>query len=402
MILYITTNGIGNAWVAAELQVISSTDIPFELHSMRPPHQNFFGSEWADTLNKNTHLLYPIPFIRLMRSLFSAPFFFGKRFFQAKTNAVFGRRENFRARVAAFFHFLVACDWACYLKDKDIHLIHSQWIQSNGTIGMYAAWLLGVPFSFTGHAVDLFRDRVALDDKIRRAEFIVCISNFHKDFYIKNGAQPEKLIVVYCGIDVTQFEFKQKSMVSPVHILSLGRLIEKKGFEDLIDACEILKKKNISLKCTIAGDGPLEESLKRRIKSLDLDNEVHVTGKALLQEELADFMHQGDIFAQPCVWSKDNDVDGTPRTLMEAMACGLPSISTRIAGIPDIIIDGESGLLVEPNDPESLAQAIQKIVEEPGLADKLSSGGRKQIEKGFMLPECVNPLVDRFRSVLHS
>jgi glycosyltransferase involved in cell wall biosynthesis len=117
-----------------------------------------------------------------------------------------------------------------------------------------------------------------------------------------------------------------------------------------------------------------------------------------LQEELPGFLSAADIFAQPCVWSRDNDVDGTPRTLMEAMAIGLPSVATRIAGIPDIIQDGQSGLLVEPNDAASLAGALQRLIEDPALADRLATAGRAQIEEKFQIDACLEPLAEAFRS----
>ena len=131
---------------------------------------------------------------------------------------------------------------------------------------MYGAWLLGVPFSFTGHAVDLFRDRVALRDKIRRADFIVCISQFHREFFRQHGARDEQLHVVYCGIDAAAFSFRRPSRqgLRP-RILSVGRLVEKKGFHILIEACRLLADRGLDFECVIAGDGPWESALRRRV-----------------------------------------------------------------------------------------------------------------------------------------
>ena len=120
---------------------------------------------------------------------------FGRRYFAALANALFGKRESLRCRFAALSHFFVACHWARKLRRESVSLIHSQWIHSCGTIGMYGAWLLGCPFSFTGHATDLFRDRVALEDKIRRADFIVCISKFHQNLYKTLGARDDQLSI---------------------------------------------------------------------------------------------------------------------------------------------------------------------------------------------------------------
>jgi glycosyltransferase involved in cell wall biosynthesis len=404
MIHYITTNGIGNAWVAAELEIMRHKGVPFVLHSLRGPHQNFFASEEVAQLNRETRLIYPLPKLDFALSLLLAPFLFGTRFFSALGNALFSKRENPRARKAGIAHMLVACHWARQLRkrrrDEPISLIHAHWVHSAGTVAMYGAWLLDAPFGFTGHAVDLFRDRVALEDKIKRADVIICISEFHRRFYLEHGARPEQLHVVYCGIDVSDFSFRRKPRTGPPRIVSVGRLVEKKGFGPLIEACKILSERGVDYTCEIAGDGPLEGALRRQVAEAKLEGRVTVGGKALLQEELPAFLAAADIFAQPCVWSKDNDVDGTPRTLMEAMAVGLPSVSTRLAGIPDIIEDGDSGLLVEPNDAVGLADALERLIKDAAYAERIAEGGRAQIEQKFEINSCLEPLAALFRSCL--
>ena len=282
-----------------------------------------------------------------------------------------------------------------------VSLVHSQWIHSCGTIGMYGAWLLGVPFSFTGHAADLFRERAALRDKIRRASFIVCISSFHRDFYLDEGARPEQLHTVYCGIDVDRFTFEPRAaMPARPLLLSVGRLVEKKGFDVLIEAARVLAARGRDVEIEIGGSGPLDAELREQISAAGVESSVRVTGAAILQEDLPAYLQRGDAFVQPCVRARDQDVDGTPRTLMEAMACGLPSISTRLAGIPDIIDDGASGLLVEPHDAEGLADAIERLLDEPALVDHLSRGGRARIEDRFEIEQCTASLADLFRTYL--
>jgi len=401
MIHYIGVDGIGSAWVAIELHVLERRGIPFVLHALRPPLNDLFSAQWAIDLNRRTRRLYPPSAMKIGASVLIAPFLFGPRFFSAAANAVFGKRETLRGRAAAFAHFLVACDWARKLRREPVTIIHAQWAHTGATIGMYGAWLLGVPFSFTGHAADLFRDRVALEDKIRRAEFVVAISNFHREFYKRNGANDEQILNISCGIDVTQFHSRREAN-RPIRnrIVSVGRLVEKKGFHILVDACRLLKDKGADFECIIAGNGPMEDALKAKVASLGLDAFVDITGKPVLQEDLPAFLSQADIFAQPCVWSKDNDVDGTPRTLMEAMACGLPSVSTNLVGIPDIIVDGKSGILVEPNDPVQLADALYRLMKDHALACRLAADGRRHIEDKFNLETCLEPLVEIFTSKL--
>jgi colanic acid/amylovoran biosynthesis glycosyltransferase len=404
MIHYFTSNGVGNAWVANELSGMGAAKIPFVLHAMRKPDRLMHDSDWAIRINDDTRELYPLPTLPLLASLLAGPFLFGGRYFAALLNALFGVREHLRARIAGIAHFAAACHWARTLRQgaEPVTHIHSQWAHSCGTIAMYGGWLLDVPFSFTGHATDLFRDRCALEDKIRRADFIVCISEFHRSFYLENGARPEQLFIVYCGINPEWFHPPNGNAAGdrPYRVLSSGRLVEKKGFAYLIEACRILADRGEQFECVIGGSGELEAELRAQVARLNLDKFVTVTGKALQQERIIEFMHSGDVYVLPCVWAADNDVDGLPQMLMEAMACGLPAISTRLVGIPDLIRDGQTGLLVEADDAVGLADAIARLMHDRELSRHLAIAGREWVDQKFNLRDCLNPLIERFRQKL--
>lgn len=402
MIHYITPVGIEAAWVAKELEILEQRGVPWVLHSLHRPRTIYYGSEWAAQVNRQTRVLRPVSRWRVTRAMLAAPIRFRGRFLAALANALFGQREHLRARLSGLASLAVATDWATQLKRQagaePVDRIHAQWIHASGTVGLYGAWLLGVPFSFTGHAADLFRNRVALLDKIRRADLIVCISTFHRQFYLDRGGRPEQMLIVYCGIDTRDFPYRPpvRRPGQPVRILSIGRLIEKKGFDVLIEACRLLRDRGAAFTCEIAGDGPLEAELRHQVAAAGLVGQVVVTGTPILQENLSEWMATGHLFAQPCVWARDDDVDGTPRTLMEAMATGLPSVSTCLAGIPDIIENRRSGLLVEPRDAVALADALDRLIADPALAAELGRAGRERMVANFDLEHCVNPLVERF------
>jgi len=406
VIHYITDIGVGNAWVGNELRVLEREGVPFVLHSLRNPeaagYPVFFVSEWVEELNRATRVIYPLPPLGLALSVALAPALFGRRFFGAMINALLGKRETFRGRVASIAHLFVACHWARVLRREKVTHIHAQWIQSAGTIGMYGAWLLGVTFSFTGHAADLFRNRVALEDKIRRADFIICISSFHRAFYKKYGARDEQLHIAYCGIDVQHFapRSRERRQGEPFQIRASGRLVEKKGFTYLIDACNLLADRGVPFECLIGGSGPLEEDLRAQVERLGLGDCVRLTGAPLKQEELPQFMHGGDVYCLPCVWAKDNDVDGLPQMLMEAVACGLPVISTRLSGIPDLVIDGKTGVLVEPGNVQHLADAVESLMNDPARAARLAAAGRQWVVEKFDISKSLQPLIALFRSKL--
>lgn len=402
MIHYVTASGVGNAWVANELSRVQAAGVPFIVHALRRPERLQHGSPWALRMNAETRAVYPVAPVSLLVSVMWAPFLFRARFFAAFANALLGEREHLRARLAGIWHLFVAAHWARALRSDAVSHVHSQWIHACGTVAMYGAWLLGVPFSFTGHAADLFRERCALRDKIRRARFIVCISEFHRRFFLEQGARPEQLFIAYCGIDLSWFYPRAAAPQSAcgIRILSSGRLVEKKGFAVLIDACRVLAQEGRSFECVIAGDGPLEAQLRERVERLGLADRVRLTGKALLQEEIVSFMHQGDVYALPCVWAADGDVDGLPQMLMEAMACGLPAVSTRLVGIPDLIREGQTGLLVEPNDAIALAGALARLMDDPALRERFALAGRRWVAERFDLDRSLEPLIQRYRECL--
>jgi glycosyltransferase involved in cell wall biosynthesis len=405
MIHYISTNGVAETWIANEIRVLNEAGLPVVLHALREPDHLYFRSDWVRALHQTTRRIYPLPPVSFATSLLLAPVLFWGRFWGALGNALFGRRENIRARVAGIAHLFVACHWARGLRRRKepACVIHAQMAHSSATLAMYGAWLLGTRFSFTGHAVDLFRDRVALADKVRRAAFIACISTFHMDFYRRLGAREDQLVLVYTGTDLARFTPLPPGAHrpgTPPHIVSTCRLIPKKGLSHLIEACRILTERGIALRCTIAGSGPLADSLAEQIREAGLDDRVRLTSETMPQEDFPAFLHSADVFCLPCVKAPDGDMDGLPITLMEAMACGVPVVSTRLVGIPDLVIDDETGVLVEPGDRVALADALQALLASPERANRLAEAGRRHVQKRFNIATCLGPLICRFRTYL--
>lgn len=402
MIHYLTTQGVGDAWVGNELRIVNKANIPFALHALNRPASTYFTAQDVARLEETTDYIYPLSKGAALAAVLAAPGRFGTRAFAALGNALFGKRENMRTRLTGLWHFAVACHWAAEQRGKSVSHIHSQWIHSAGTVAMFGAWLLGKPYSFTGHAADLFRNRAALHDKIARAEFIICISEFHRQFYLKNGARPEQLHIAYCGIDTKHFTPRRRTRPegAPFHILSSGRLVEKKGFPVLIEACGLLAARGYNFQCTIGGSGPDEAALRAQITAAGLDDKITLTGEALKQEDIPSFMYSGDVYCLPCVWASDNDVDGLPQMLMEAMACGLPAVSTRLVGIPDLVVHEETGLLVEPNDAAALADALMRLGDDEALAQRLAESGHQHVTKIFDIDVCLDPLLSKYQTVL--
>lgn len=395
-----TIQGVGDAWVGNELRVVRKAGIPVVLHALRRPGKTFFTSEDIAELDRATRAIYPLSKGKVIAATLAAPFRFGTRFWRALGSALFGPRESLRVRALGLWHLGVACHWAAGLRAAPPAHIHSQWAHAGASVAMYGAALLGVPFSFTGHAADLFRERAALRTKIKAADFIVCISEFHRQFYLSEGADPAKLFVAYCGIDTSHFTpvRRVRPEGAPVRILSSGRLVEKKGFDVLVEALALLRDRGMAFEAVIAGSGPLEASLRALVAARGLGDRVTITGQALKQEDIPAFMATGDIYALACQRAPDGDVDGLPQMLMEAMACGLPAVSTRLVGIPDLVIEGETGLLVPPEDAPALADALARLAGDEPLALQLAAAGRDHVLARFDLTSCLEPLLARYRA----
>jgi glycosyltransferase involved in cell wall biosynthesis len=265
---------------------------------------------------------------------------------------------------------------------------------------MIISKLIGISFSFTAHANDIFADQILLKEKIYSAKFIITISNFNKRFLnriIPQHNTSSKIHIVRCGIDTLKFSASKVCTVKhkPI-ILSIGRLVEKKGYPYLIKACKILVDKNIDFQCIIIGDGPQKNYLKKLIGVNHLSQFVTLAG-VIFQEKIINFLNKIDIFVLPCIQSADNDMDGIPVVLMEAMAMKIPVISTHISGIPELIKNMETGLLVPPKNEKALAEGIKFLKENIDLRKKLGDAGRKWVIENYEITKNTDKLYEVYK-----
>lgn len=292
--------------------------------------------------------------------------------------------------------------WA---KDQRRSHVHVHFGTSEATVLLAAHILGGLSYSMTLHAFDIFRrnvDRPLLARKINASRFTVTVSEFNRRFMIKNlpGVDRDKIRVNYNGVDLTRFAPDGRKR-EPFTIFSLGRLKEKKGFMHLVNAVRILRDQGVNVVCRIGGEGPDEKPLKRAIKEWKLRDEVKLLGP-LNEEAVVGWMRRSSCFVLPCIEAVDGNVDALPTVLLESMAAGCPSVSTRLSGVPEIIEDGISGLVVEPGDDAALTEAIRTILTDPERAAALSVGGRRRAEERFDIRRNVSVMGDWFRSAIDS
>lgn len=296
----------------------------------------------------------------------------------AKWDAFFARDLKLKDRPKVIFQGLAALALARRLEQSNDSRIHVHMAHAAATVGMYAAKALGIPFSFTGHAADIFRERCLLKEKLRRAAFVACISEWHRDWYRAIWPRPDtEYPVIRCGVDVPDAPAAARTG-PPLTLLGLGRLVPKKGFDVLVEACRILAGEGLALECTIAGDGPELAHLRSLAGGLP----VTFPG-AVAHSDVPALLEGKDVFVLPCQVGSDGDRDGIPVVLMEAMARGICAVSGDLPTIRELIFDGRNGRLVPPGNAAALAACLRGLAADPALRSSLASEGRKRVEEEF-------------------
>jgi colanic acid/amylovoran biosynthesis glycosyltransferase len=291
-----------------------------------------------------------------------------------------------RGHPYAIKRFQQACVIAAHLLDHPVHAMHAHFASSAGRVANFVKQLIGLPYSITAHAKDIYHEDVqirSLQGKIREARFVVTVSRFNQAYLqALMGAEPADIRCLYNGIDRARFQPGAAGERQPNLILSVGRLIEKKGFDDLIRACFLLKQQGVGFRCEIIGKGDLHDSLQALIDELDLSNQVKLIGP-LPQGGVLEAYQRSAVFALPCVIGSDGNRDGLPTVLLEAMAAGLPVVSTALTGIPEIIDHEENGLIVPPGDPETLAHALASLLENQAYREEVGAAARQKAARVF-------------------
>lgn len=269
--------------------------------------------------------------------------------------------------------------------ERGIVHLHAHFGTVATAVARLASRITGVSYSFTAHAKDIYHELVVEDElraKMSDAAQVVTVSEFNVKYLRETfGSAAQHVRLVYNGLDLNEFKCETYNGRPPV-ILGVGRLVEKKGFEVLVRACRILLDRGVSYQCEIAGGGALEQELKSQIIELGLHKNIVMSG-ALSQEDIKNRIRNAALLAAPCIHASDEDRDGLPTILLEAMALGTPCISTPVTGIPEVVEHEETGLMVAEGDAEALADACQRLLEDRQLGSRLALQARKVIEQRF-------------------
>ncbi|MHB1193713.1 MAG: glycosyltransferase [Longimicrobiales bacterium] len=280
--------------------------------------------------------------------------------------------------------------------------LHAHYANRTATVAQQASRILGIPFSFTAHAFDVFRDadQSVLGRKMADARFTATVSDYNVDFLktLANGTKP-RVELVRNGIDMKRFVPTESPPGAPFTILAVARLVEKKGLPVLVDACGILRDRGHDFRCEVIGKGALRSVLEQRIRDHALQEHVHLVGP-LPQQEIIERYHRAHVLALPSIVGSDGNREGLPVSIVEALACGLPVVSTPVTGIPEVVHDGCNGLLVPERDPVALADALARLMTEPELLERLRSATRASVLDEYGQEHTASQLLGLFEEAI--
>lgn len=386
------------AYLAPELPSLSATFVSNEIwamedmgvevcpYSIHQPNHKAHG-EKAEKLALRTKIIYA-------QSLMSSVLALGELTFKHTRSSVrgFGQLFGDLIKTGMFtkqsaklgYQFLQAAWLAKDLRVQNVEHLHIHFAHVPTQVGMYAAALAGVPFTFMAHANDIFERPLLIKEKIKRAKKAVTISHFNIDLMTRQGGDPNKMSIVRCGVHPTE-ELTQKpggKDKTRFVIGTLGRLVEKKGVDTLIQAGALLKEKQISFRIEIAGDGPLLKDLEQQVEDAGLLEQIVFLG-SMPHDKALNWMKDVDAFVLAGKKNAQGDMDGIPVVLMEAINFGIPVLSTYLSGIPELVIHKKTGLLSKPEDAEALANNIISLANSSKLVGTLVSEAKNHLRAEF-------------------
>jgi glycosyltransferase involved in cell wall biosynthesis len=286
---------------------------------------------------------------------------------------------------AAVTDALQAVELAVAVRERGITHLHAHFASVATTVARLAALLTGITYSVTVHAKDVFHEEVEAADlrrKLADARAVVTVSDFNvAHLRAAHGDAAARVRRVYNGLDLRGFPYSDPGDRRPV-VAAVGRLVEKKGFADLLDAVAILVASGRKVAVELIGSGPLADDLGEQRDLLGLADVVRLRGP-LPQDEVSRVVAEAACLAAPCVVGVDGNRDGLPTVLLEAMALGTPAVATPVTGIPEVVRDGETGLLVPERDPRALAAAIGRLLDDATLRSRLAAAARGLVEAEF-------------------
>jgi glycosyltransferase involved in cell wall biosynthesis len=294
------------------------------------------------------------------------------------------RRHEHGSRLRTVAHFLMGVDVARRVRSRGDSRLHAHFADRAAIVAYVAGELLGTGYSLTAHANDIYLRPTMLPMKIGESRVTITCTEYNVG-YLRSLLPPAaaaRVRRIYHGLELDRYAALARVAADEPVILSVGQLKEKKGLRHLVDAMAMLRDRGVHASCRIIGEGPLRDELMAQIAAHGLEGTVDLLG-ALPHDAVLRHYAEATIFTLPCVVATDGDRDGIPNAILEAMAAGIPVISTPTSGIPEVVRDGETGVLVPVADAAALADSLETLVRQPELRSRLGESGRAFVVDAF-------------------
>ena len=388
---------LSETFIAQEIRALEQRSIPIEIVSLRRPTDKYLHPvhrEITAPVNYLPEYLYQEP-LRVLRGWWRA-------------RKMPGYRAAFRQWIADFRRDLTpnrgrrfgqACVLAAELDGSRLRL-HAHFLHTPAAVGYYTHLLTGLPWSCSAHAKDIWlTPDWEKREKLQSMDWLVTCTASGAEALRKLAPDPAKVSLVYHGLDFSRFPeppVRAPRETGPFTLLSVGRLVPKKGFDGLLQALARLPA-DLDWRLRHVGGGPLKDELAAEAARLGIGARIAWLG-ARPQDQVLEEYRSADLFVLNCRIAEDGDRDGLPNVLMEAQSQRLPVISTAMPAIAELVIDGATGLLTPPDDPERLAQAIARLLRDPALRTQIAEAGFQRVRSVFSATRGIDDLERRFRA----
>ena len=391
---------LSETFIAQEIRGLEKAGLDIRIVSLRRPYDpaiHPIHREIEAAIDYLPEYLHEEP-LRVCRSWWAARRLPGyKRAFKAWLKDL--RRDLSRNRIRRFGQ---ACVLAAELPEE-IDRLHAHFMHTPASVTRYASAMTGKSWTCSAHAKDIWTSEDwELQEKLKEMGWVSVCTRYGAEHLRGLAEEPGKVRLIYHGLDLSRFASQGLRRPGPdgangklpVHFITVGRAVEKKGLDTLLDAFGKLPDE-FHWKWTHVGGGALLKELKAQAARLGLEGQVDWRG-ALPQEDVIALYREADLFVLPCRVAADGDRDGLPNVLVEAQSQGLACISTPVSGVPELIEDGVNGLLVDPNDPEKLSAALLALGRDPARRVLLGTAGERRVRQDFTYESGIAALMDLF------
>jgi len=386
-------------FIDREIRHLLDLGVDLEIVSIRRPRTDLSPAQ--RDLSRRVRYLLPVSWTGLLLSQLTAAIGRPRTYFGTLA-WLLSRKHDGAPRRRTAFHFVTGVYLARVLRQRrGIHL-HAHFVDRAATVALVASRFLDTTYSVTAHAREIYVDAFLLRERIGEAVFAATCTEYNRR-YLADLVGPSvapRVLRLYHGLDLKTYldgPERAPSAERPL-LLAVAQLAERKGLRYLVEACRILADRGRAFECEIIGDGPLRGELERQVRELGLEDRVRLTGPLPYPDVVARYPRAA-AFVLPCIVTSEGDRDGIPNVILEAMAAAVPVVSTPVSGIPEVLRGDETGLVVPERDAHAIADAVERLLDDPELGTRLGAAARSFVSSEFDLTRNIDRLVDRFAAV---